>query len=226
MTPFVVGIVLIVGGIAFAAAPLLRKKSRVGGAHQEPRPERPVPTARTPREVAGAALQLAESAPAVPGPIAMALEELELDRAMGKLSERDYEDLRATLLRESAAAAATRMSDALPANASTSAPPPDVGAHPEPLSAPIAARVPGLAPELVPSAATPSSRDLDAEAEQLVRSAGANMVSCPDCGPRPEPGAPFCSNCGRALGACPNCGAKVAASGARFCDRCGSALTR
>lgn len=219
MTPFVVGIVLIIGGIAFAAAPLLRRKPRNGGEEEAPQPERRAPTAGASVGTAGAALQLAESSPAVPGAVAVALEELELDRAMGKLSERDYEELRAALLKEgtNATAAAEGMHEDEAADASPGPAQENDRAGHEPPAAFVA--------ETLPSAATPSTRDLDAEAERLVRAARADVVSCPDCGPRPEPGAPFCSNCGRALGGCPNCGARIAQSSARFCDRCGTALT-
>lgn len=48
--------------------------------------------------------------------------------------------------------------------------------------------------------------------------------SCPDCGPRPEPDAAYCSSCGRPLaahGACERCGAPLA-PGSRFCEGCGT----
>ncbi len=224
MTPLVVGILLIVGGIAFAAAPLLKRRSRESGEGSAAEPERRAPAAGATHPTAGAALQLAESSPPVPQAVAVALEELELDRAMRKLSERDYEELRAALLRESANATAAAegtaegMNEGEPANASPGPAQQDAHAGHEPPAASVV--------EAIPSAAMHAARDLDDEAERLVRAAREDAVSCPDCGPRPEPGAPFCSNCGRALGGCPNCGARIGQAGARFCDRCGTALTR
>ena len=65
---------------------------------------------------------------------------------------------------------------------------------------------------------------LDA-AETLVRSLRASRRSCGACGPRPEPDALFCSECGRFLaGACDQCGAPATEPGSRFCVSCGSQL--
>jgi hypothetical protein len=62
-------------------------------------------------------------------------------------------------------------------------------------------------------------------AEELIRRIRIGAVSCSECGPRPEPDAIYCSNCGRFLaGACGKCGAKVMEPGARFCSSCGSSL--
>lgn len=49
-------------------------------------------------------------------------------------------------------------------------------------------------------------------------------VTCPNCGPRPEGDAVFCSNCGRGLSArhCASCGAAMA-PGQKFCESCGKA---
>jgi hypothetical protein len=47
-------------------------------------------------------------------------------------------------------------------------------------------------------------------------------LSCPTCGPRPEPDAIYCSTCGRYLdGRCAQCGATVDQPGAQFCASCG-----
>lgn len=43
--------------------------------------------------------------------------------------------------------------------------------------------------------------DAEDPAEALIRSARAGMQVCPVCGPRPETGASFCSECGRPLAA-------------------------
>ncbi len=49
--------------------------------------------------------------------------------------------------------------------------------------------------------------------------------ACVSCGPRPEPDAEFCSNCGRFLhDRCADCGAPVDALDARFCANCGNQL--
>ena len=142
--------------------------------------------------------------------VAAALEELELDRAMGKMSEGDYRELRASLERDARATAPTPIT-APPVEGSWTSDdvPPEV--------APAAAIA-------APSAR--SGRDTGEEAERLVRSFRVNVTSCPDCGPRPEPHAAYCSNCGMALLACPQCAHTIAQPGARFCDRCGSALAR
>jgi hypothetical protein len=53
-------------------------------------------------------------------------------------------------------------------------------------------------------------------------------IACPACGPRPEPDAEFCSNCGNRLPTgtvCPGCGAALAPD-AKFCESCGSRQAR
>ena len=68
----------------------------------------------------------------------------------------------------------------------------------------------------------------DAELEAVIRQQREDTSStraCPTHGPRPEPDAVYCSDCGRyLLGACSQCGATVSAPGARFCDSCGHRL--
>lgn len=65
----------------------------------------------------------------------------------------------------------------------------------------------------------------DDEVEQAIRAYRAAHPSCNQCGPRPEPDAVFCSNCGRYLpGSCEQCGRRVEESGARFCAACGHRL--
>jgi len=65
----------------------------------------------------------------------------------------------------------------------------------------------------------------DDEIEAAVRAFRARHLECPDCGPRPEPDAVFCSSCGRYLrGACPHCAKRLDASDARFCPECGGGL--
>ena len=93
-----------------------------------------------------------------------ALREIEFDRATGKLSDGDYDGLKAKYTEE--ALSALRAEEARTVTSTRS-------------------------PSLVP------------------------RLSCPTHGPRPEPDAVFCSDCGRRLGTAPG-----------YCARCGSALER
>lgn len=76
------------------------------------------------------------------------------------------------------------------------------------------------------STATPVLTDADLEALiRRQRDSQPGSASCPVHGPRPEPDAVYCSDCGRYLsGACRQCGASPSAPGARFCDSCGHRL--
>jgi predicted amidophosphoribosyltransferase len=79
------------------------------------------------------------------------------------------------------------------------------------------------AASLEPAAGSTVSADEAIEA--AVRAYRERMLSCATCGPRPEPDALYCSNCGRYLaGVCESCGASVTESGAAFCARCGTTL--
>ena len=70
-----------------------------------------------------------------------------------------------------------------------------------------------------------ASRPSDDEIEAAVRAYREGACTCPTCGPRPEPDAVFCSNCGRYLrDRCAGCGAPVDALDARYCIRCGTRL--
>lgn len=65
----------------------------------------------------------------------------------------------------------------------------------------------------------------DDEVEAAILKYRTHVLSCPSCGPRPEPDAVYCSSCGRYLsGQCGACGAPVTEAGARFCGSCGSRL--
>jgi hypothetical protein len=88
-----------------------------------------------------------------------ALKEIDFDRETGKLSDGDYEFLKA---RYTTLALEALRSESL-----------DV--TPDTIEAMVAARVRSL------------------------RSSGAPHATCSSCGPRPEPGAVFCSNCGHRL---------------------------
>lgn len=87
----------------------------------------------------------------------LALKEIEFDRATGKLSDDDYNELKARYGRDA------------------------------------------LAAMDVEERQTAVVADSDDPAEALIRSARKDLQVCPHCGPRPETGAAFCSECGRPL---------------------------
>ncbi len=63
------------------------------------------------------------------------------------------------------------------------------------------------------------------DVEAAIRAYRAARPTCTAHGPRPEPDAIFCSECGRYLaGACEQCGRRVDEVGARFCAACGHRL--
>ena len=69
----------------------------------------------------------------------------------------------------------------------------------------------------------------DAPVEDVVEAAvlaiRARLRSCARCGPRPEPDAIYCSNCGAYLDEkCAGCGRAVEEAGAAFCAGCGRQL--
>lgn len=75
------------------------------------------------------------------------------------------------------------------------------------------------------AAPSPDERAVEDAAERLIARAKQRGATCPTCGPRPEPDALHCSDCGRFLGAaCMRCGAPVGDDTARFCVECGEAL--
>lgn len=217
MTALIIGIVLVVGGVAFAAAPFLGRD----------RDDAPTPSpGRAPEPAAGHAPQAAAGRASVAGAagdaaalgitpvIATELEELELDLAMGKLSDADYTKLRSAV--EKRAALAPR--DVAAPQASVAA----EGGLRETRAPVVDAPTTDAHPADAGESASP---DLDALAERLVQEERRRTVSCTTCGPRPEPAARFCSHCGMSIGGCPSCGREIRASGARFCEHCGTALT-
>jgi hypothetical protein len=132
-----------------------------------------------------------------------ALKEIEFDRETGKLSEGDYESLKAKYT--SLALEAIRQ-DAVPA-----------GPHgvSDRVEAMIAAKLRALR-----SAAASTSSDLPVGSNPPILSGNP---SCSSCGPRPEADAVFCSSCGRRLpmaAACDRCGTALV-PGSRYCERCG-----
>jgi ribosomal protein L40E len=61
--------------------------------------------------------------------------------------------------------------------------------------------------------------------EATVLAYRARLKSCARCGPRPEPDAVYCSNCGSYLDEkCAGCGRVVEEAGAAFCAGCGRQL--
>jgi hypothetical protein len=61
--------------------------------------------------------------------------------------------------------------------------------------------------------------------EATVLAYRARLKSCVRCGPRPEPDAVYCSNCGSYLDEkCASCGRVVEEAGAAFCAGCGRQL--
>ena len=128
-----------------------------------------------------------------------ALKEIEFDRETGKLSDDDYELLKAKYT--VAAVEALRRDQA--------------GAVSNDLEALIAAKVRSLRSA---TATTPSDTS-----PPLSTSSGSGLA-CDTCGPRPEADAAFCSTCGRRLTGreyCDRCGAGLV-PGSRFCEACGT----
>jgi hypothetical protein len=133
-----------------------------------------------------------------------ALKEIEFDRATGKLSEADYEQLKA---RYTAAAV-----QALRAESAEAAP--------DEVEAMIAAKV-----RVLRSARASTSPGGPSDTAGLRTVPGAGMAPpCATCGPRPEPDAVFCSTCGLRLGlpaTCARCAAPLPPESS-FCEACGS----
>jgi len=127
-----------------------------------------------------------------------ALKEIEFDRETGKLSDDDYELLKAKYT--VAAVEALRHEQA--------------GAVSNDIEALITARVRSLRSAV---AMTPS------DTSPPLFPASDSGRACETCGPRPEPDAVFCSTCGRRLTArehCDRCGAGLV-PGSSFCEACG-----
>ena len=110
-----------------------------------------------------------------------ALKEIEFDRATGKLSDQDYDELKAKYTAEALAALRAETGEQ--------------------------------------GAGSGTLRDGTAPRSPLP------LATCPTHGPRPEPGAQFCSECGRRLGTargyCARCGTSLEQE-ARYCHACGA----
>jgi hypothetical protein len=126
-----------------------------------------------------------------------ALKEIEFDRETGKLSDDDYELLKAKYT--VAAVEALRREQ--------------VEAVSNDVEALIATKVRSLRSATATTASDTSP----------LSPASGSGPACDTCGPRPEPDAVFCSTCGRRLTAhqyCDRCGAGLAPR-SRFCEGCG-----
>ena len=72
---------------------------------------------------------------------------------------------------------------------------------------------------------SPAGARIEDAAEVAVLAYRARIRSCARCGPRPEPDAIYCSNCGAYLDEkCAGCGRLVEEAGAAFCAGCGRQL--
>jgi hypothetical protein len=65
----------------------------------------------------------------------------------------------------------------------------------------------------------------DDPVEAAIRAYRVTRRECLTCGPRPEPDATYCSECGSYLpGKCGGCGTAIITPGSRFCTDCGRRL--
>lgn len=83
-----------------------------------------------------------------------------------------------------------------------------------------------LAPLISDDKMKPSENISGDRVEAAIQRARAAQRSCAEHGPRSEPDATYCSECGRYLAeVCPSCGNKVEAAASRFCSHCGEHLS-
>ncbi len=116
----------------------------------------------------------------------IALKEIEFDHATGKLSDEDYESLKAKYSQMALLAIhAEERGEPAPQEA------PAVGAG-------VAAE-PVDAAEAMIRQARSGAGGVATAAPAAPKAKGSAAKSCPQCGPRPEADAVFCSNCGRPL---------------------------
>jgi hypothetical protein len=175
----ILGTVIALGALSYVLMPLLASTEDTNAA-----------LARTVRDPDQVRAEAPEEGLAV-----TALREIEFDRATGKLSDEDYEELKAKYTQ--LALNEMRLADR------------ERGAM--------------VAPVVEPDAAATEGDEDPVEA--AVRAVQARRPKCPTCGPRPESDATYCSGCGHYLpGACGSCGASVELPGARFCNSCGAQL--
>jgi hypothetical protein len=159
-----------------------------------------------PSPAAGSAVEPVDPEETAKGIALTALKEIEFDRETGKLSEADYEFLKAKYT--NAALEALRVDSAG-----------ESGTVSDDVEAMVAARVRALRSA---SARPPSDAPPNLPLSSQV-SSPASLPACRTCGPRPEPDAVFCSSCGRRLPtgtACDRCGAALQPD-SKFCEGCG-----
>ncbi len=143
-----------------------------------------------------------------------ALKDAEFDRETGKLTEEDYQTVRARTMAE--AAGVLRQLDSLTPEAEA--------AFDAEIEAAVARlREDGAAQSVAPDVAATVEAEIAALAKRA--SAPARLkLACPDCGQPYQPGDAFCAACGASLAdTCPQCG-KLYRPGDAFCSRCGAAL--
>jgi Double zinc ribbon len=128
-----------------------------------------------------------------------ALKEIEFDRETGKLSDSDYQSLKAKYTAEALTA---MRHDPEPTTA-------DRGS--DDIETMIAAKVRALRSDSAVKSSDGSA------------SFASGAPACPSCGPRPEPDAVYCSSCGRRLPVrvvCDRCSTTLV-PGSRYCESCG-----
>ena len=200
IVPLILITLLVVGSIAFVFSPLF--DARQGR--------------RSPAGTGSASLTIDELV-ARRDAIYTALMDAEFDRETGKLSEEDYQAVRARYMAD--AAQVLRQLDRLTPEAEAA-----LDAEIERAVAALRSngkdRAPaeGYAPELLAA--------VEAEIASLVKHSAADVdaLACPDCGQPYRPGDTFCAACGASLvDTCPQCGAPHQPEDA-FCVRCGTPL--
>ncbi len=143
-----------------------------------------------------------------------ALKDAEFDRETGKLTEEDYQAVRARTMAE--AAGVLRQLDHLTPEAEAA------------LDAEIEAEVARLRAGDAQPVAPDLAAAVDAEIAALAKRAATPSrlkPACPDCGQPYQSGDAFCAACGASLAdTCPQCGAPHR-RGDAFCTRCGATLT-
>ena len=169
-------VVVGVAALWLVLQPLIRPRVSRPPAYEPPDPE------ETPKGIALAALK-----------------EIEFDRETGKLSDADYEFLKAKYT----ATAVEALRE-------------EQGVVPNDVEALIASKVRSLRSASIKASLDPLSASLQSGPLSAA-------PDCDACGPRPELDAVFCSSCGRRLaakGPCDRCGAALL-PGSRFCEGCG-----
>lgn len=175
----ILGTVIALGALSYVLMPLLASSEDTQAALAR--------TVRDPEEV--------RAGQSEDGLAVTALREIEFDRATGKLSDEDYEELKAKYTQ----LALNEMR--------------------------VADRERGVVTSSAVAESLAVADPAEDPVEAAVRAVQARRPKCPTCGPRPESDATYCSGCGHYLpGACGSCGTSVELPGARFCNSCGAQL--